>query len=386
MTKIKDLPNSILTNVVVKKRGRKSKKELEQNQIKQDNIIVSIEETKNNESNTSINESNTSINEILNLNSTEENSSFLLEDNLLVEETKTVAKKRGRKPKGGKIIQQIVPLVNNKETKPNVILHLKCFLKDLYNNALLNTNIESFNFASNKNNSPYEIINVNENNMNNTEDDTKYNKYYEDDIENDYDYEDSSNKNKENDIREIWRKLKVLEHNLHINNISDKKSACFWCTYDFDNPPIYIPKHYIKDTYHVYGCFCSPECSVAYLMEESIDSSSKFERYHLLNHIYSKIYDYKKNIKPAPNPYYMLEKYYGNLSIQEFRALLRNERLFLVVDKPLTRVLPELHEDNDDFIINNKIIPSNTYQIKKKLQKKQQSKNNILTEKFGLGQ
>jgi hypothetical protein len=121
-------------------------------------------------------------------------------------------------------------------------------------------------------------------------------------------------------------------------------------------------------------------------MEENIDSSSKFERYHLINHVYSKIYDYKKNIKPAPNPFYLLDKYYGNLTIQEYRSLLRNERLFLVVDKPLTRILPELHEDNDDFIINNKIIPANTLLIKNKLQKKQQNKNTILNEKFGLTQ
>jgi hypothetical protein len=119
-------------------------------------------------------------------------------------------------------------------------------------------------------------------------------------------------------------------------------------------------------------------------MEENIDSSTKFERYHLLNHIYSKIFDYKKNIKPSPNPYYMLDKYYGNLNIQEYRSLLRNERLFLVVDKPLTRILPELHEDNDDFIINNKIIPSNGLNNKKKLQKKNQIKNSILNENFGL--
>ena len=132
----------------------------------------------------------------------------------------------------------------------------------------------------------------------------------------------------------------------------------------------------------VYGCFCSPECAVAYLMNESIDSSTKFERYHLLNHIYTKIYDYKKNIKPSPNPHYMLEKYYGNLSIQEYRSLLRNERLFLIVDKPLTKVLPELHEDNDEFILNNKIIPSNSYQIKPRLLKKP-DKNSILNQKFG---
>jgi hypothetical protein len=188
--------------------------------------------------------------------------------------------------------------------------------------------------------------------------------------------------NKKNDLKDLWKKLKNLEYSLHLNNISDKKSACFWCTYEFDNPPIYIPKHFIKDSYHVYGCFCSPECATAYLMEENIDSSTKFERYHLLNHIYSKIYDYTKNIKPAPKPYYLLEKFYGNLNIQEYRSLLKNDRLFLVVDKPLTRILPELHEDNDDFIINNKIIPSNTYQVKKKLNK--QTKHTILNEKFGL--
>ena len=80
----------------------------------------------------------------------------------------------------------------------------------------------------------------------------------------------------------------------------------------------------------------------------------------------------------------MLDKFYGNLTIQEYRSLLKNDRLFLVVDKPLTRIMPELHEDNDDFIINNKIIPSNTYQIKRKVQQKQQTKSNILNEKFGL--
>jgi hypothetical protein len=300
-----------------------------------------------------------------------------LSQNQKCDEEKPVAKKRGRKPKGGKIIQQIVPINNNKEPKPNVILHLKCSLKDLQSNLIQGSEIQSFNFQP-TNQLTYDIINGDPNIFNKQEQP----KVIYDEI--DYD-EDDDRSIKENDTKEVWKKLKVLEHNLHINNISDKKSACFWCTYEFDNPPVYIPKHFIKDSYHVYGCFCSPECGTAYLMEENIDSSAKFERYHLINHIYSKIYDYKKNIKPAPNPYYMLEKYYGNLTIQEYRSLLRNERLFLVVDKPLTRILPELHEDNDDFIINNKIIPSNNYQFKKKLQKKQ-TKNNILSERFGLSQ
>ena len=100
---------------------------------------------------------------------------------------------------------------------------------------------------------------------------------------------------------------------------------------------------------------------------KKIDSSSKFERYSLLNNLYNKVFEYKKNIKPAPDPHYFLERFCGNLTIQEYRQLLKSDRLFLIVDKPLTRVLPELHEDNDEFIINNKIIPtSSNYNLKKK--------------------
>ena len=311
---------------------------------------------------------------------------------------KQPAKKRGRKPKGGKIIQQNLQSIIQKECKPNIILHLKCSLKDLtsdgdHNSNFTSANVDPYNFESN-NELNYDLISnsllsnslIDKDKFYNTNitpmfalNDLIQNKDHEE-----FEEQEEINNSSIIETREIWRKLKILEHNLHINNISDKKSACFWCSCDFDNPPIYIPKHFIKNSYNVYGCFCTPECAVAHLMEENIDSSAKFERYHLINHIYSKIYEYKKNIKPAPNPYYMLDKYYGNLTIQEYRSLLRSERLFLIVDKPLTRILPEFHEDNDEFIINNKIIPSNNYHVKKRLQKKMpQTKNTILNEKFG---
>jgi len=381
------------TTVVPKKRGRKSKKEIELAKEKSLNEQLMLSSTEQNNINVLIEDNHDELNNIDSLLSSDDltdsidneiitNTNFLLNDSSnIIDDSKPLPKKRGRKPKGGKIIQQIVPLNNNKETKPNVILHLKCSLKDLHMNKILyNSDIQSFDF-SNANHLTYDIIKSENTTFNKPEVLNIQNDKYSDD---ENDYEDNSTK--ENDIRDIWKKLKNLEHNLHINSICDKKSACFWCTCDFDNPPVYIPKHFIKESYHVYGCFCSPECATAHLMEENIDSSAKFERYHLINNIYAKIYDYKKNIKPAPNPYYMLDKYYGNLTIQEYRSLLKNERLFLVVDKPLTRILPELHQDNDDFIINNKIIPSNTFQMKKKLLQKKKTKNNILSEQFGLNQ
>jgi hypothetical protein len=342
------IENDPILKPPLKKRGRKPKnKSEEENNNKDDNETIYI--------------NNIDLKMVDNL---EEN------DNLNIQNEVHVAKKRGRKPKGGKIIQQVVENINSNDTQQNVILHLKCFLKDLVKqptNLMINEDIESFNFSNKQ-------LYSNEFNLDLNVSQQKYNESHE------YIEFDCEPNNKE-----VWKKIKLLEHKLHTNNISEKKSACFWCTYEFDNPPVYIPKYYLKDSYHVYGCFCSPECATAYLMEETIDSSSKFERYHLINTIYSKIFDYKKNIKPAPNPYYMLDKFYGNLSIQEYRSLLRNERLFLIVDKPLTRILPELHEDNDDFIINNTVIPSNTYQLKKKMQLKQ-PKTTILNENFGLAQ
>jgi len=200
-------------------------------------------------------------------------------------------------------------------------------------------------------------------------------------------------------MKDIHTKLKKLKISLFKNlAFMDKKSACFWCTYDFDNPECYIPRYEMDGAIHGYGSFCRPECAAAYLMKENLDDSTKFERYHLLNHIYSKIYDYKKNIKPAPNPYYMLDKFYGNLSIQEYRKLLKSDHLLLTIDKPLTRILPELHEDNEEFLTNIYGVQSNTnigngstitkhgnFKVRRQSDKPTgPTKSNIIKEHFGI--
>jgi hypothetical protein len=358
----------------------------------------------------------------------EEEDNEIIDDNVIVPEK--VHKKRGRKPKGGKII------VNNIQTEqvfipvPNVIMHLKCrvadliqpdFLSSITYNPSINT-VETFQFG---NEMGYDIIQPsslsssgandidNDNNNNNDSNILEYSEpssvdinhnnsiaYNANDIlsltssssiknnnNNNNDERNSThrnNNNNENEMKTISAKLKELTTNLHLNNISYKKSACFWCTHDFDNPPIFIPKHEINAVYHCYGCFCSPECATAFLFKEHIDTATRFERYHLINHIYCKIYGYTKNVKPAPDPFYLLNKYYGNLSIQEYRQLLKNERLLIIVDKPLSRTLPELHEDNDDFMFNGKTIPSaNKFNLKKK-KGKTNMKNDILNENFNM--
>jgi hypothetical protein len=346
-------------------------------------------------------------------------------------------KKRGRKPRGGKIIHENQIQSNNSPEVPNIILHLKCVLSDLKKsnesisnktemyaddkkNGILCYNDDDQNsvFYSHMSNiTKYESCDKNSSRVHSNEDKQKelesnlvmLNRKYDPSsfsLKNMYSNEtnelnmDSSsstastpftfsdkelNRNdceveyKSTTNKEIWKKISQLKMIFHRNDsLGVQRSACFWDTCEFDTPPIHIPMSSTKG----YGCFCHPECAVAFLMNENIDTSVKFERYYLLNSIYGPIYNYNKSIKPAPNPHYLLNKFYGDLTINEYRKLFQCEQLIYMVNKPLTNVLPELYEDNNDFFIGNKIIQNNTIEIKKKVVKN--PKSSIINEAFGI--
>ena len=309
-------------------------------------------------------------------------------------------KKRGRKPRGGKIVE-VLPN-NNQITiiKTNVILHLKCKLIDLDDtkfisnisydpdvNEIIPYNQEdpnSLNYNSNldlNQEAVYSQIQQNYHETNNCEtNNCEMNNYEMNNCEMNKCEMNKCEMNK-CEMNNINKKLNELTSKLHINNMYDKKSACFWCTHSFDNVPIYIPKHEINGVFSCYGCFCSPECAVAFLFEETLDTAARFERYSLLNRIYCKIYNYSKNIIPAPSPLYTLDKFFGTLTIQEYRKQLNSDRLLLIIDKPLTRILPEIFEDsNANMLFNNlshrKQTPMN-YRVK-------QTKRDIMTANFNL--
>lgn len=352
---------------------------------------------------------------------TEGDVSFSLSnDNLIASAstTTTDVKKRGRKPKGGKLILKNEQSTENISAIPNIILHLKCSLKDLdvYKNKhnkmvskSLNYNPEippdimTYNVSEQMSNGlPYSSVDLTSPNhtgntstrdaayldattvLNNNFVCTKCNSYSD---------QDADTNNDEVSIKNIMTKMKRLKVDLYKNSILDKKSACFWCTYEYDNQICFIPKYEMDGSICGYGSFCRPECAVAYLMKEPIDDSTKFERYHLLNQIYSKVNDFKTNVKPAPDPHYLLNKFYGNLTIQEYRKLLNTEHIMLVIDKPLTRILPELHEDTDDFIIGiyggtkgqGSTQAGGVYKVKRQSEKQVgPTKSSIMKGNFGL--
>ena len=296
-------------------------------------------------------------------------------------------KKRGRKPKGGKIIIQTIapmPPAPVNIVKSNVVLHLKCSLKDLHTfTAIVNPDIMEQFFPQRSSTTRLGIditaataaaaaaataeqtptlvsmaaeataISINDKileYMVPTMMDPMPPNWFVDDAA-----AAAAPTTTPINMSDINRKLKALETQLHHNNLS-KQSACFWCSCEFKTCPVYIPKYVLKNTYHVYGCFCSPECAAAHVMGDHLDTSTKFERYALLNHLYCRIFGYTKNITPAPNPHYLLEKYYGNLTIDEYRALFKSNKQIFVIDKPLTKIMPELHQDTADVLLSNKLL------------------------------
>jgi|AntAceMinimDraft_18_1070375.scaffolds.fasta_scaffold12444_3 hypothetical protein len=313
-------------------------------------------------------------------------------------------KKRGRKPKGGKIVKEINKITDTIDFQPNIILHLKCKANDDNNTSITNMDynpniehIDAFNEVNDdltQSATFYNIEitqeNIENNNENNKNSCNKYNN-----LNTDYNpniiYEgNNNNSNSKNSInnnnicnhndndeetittpphismKSIWIKLKELQRNLH-NNVVDTNSNCFWCTCKYDNPTVYIPKYIVNNKYEVYGCFCMPECAAGYLFSEHLDTSTKWERYALLNNMYKKIYNYEINIKPSPLPFYTLDKFLGNLTIEEYRKLSTKENVLLVVDKPLTRVLPELHDETNECpkIYYNENIKKKEYNLKR---------------------
>ena len=266
-----------------------------------------------------------------------------------------VPKKRGRKPKGGKIIVEDNKNKVVEEIKPNIILHLKCKLDDIKKNDSITPEYDPNNIEN--------IIHYNIQQQNKGMG-LQYDIIEQQDtfIESNIQQNNTTDEIITHNTKDVSSKLKQLSKMLH-NNISiNENSACFWCTCEFKNQPIFIPKYKKEEVYHSYGHFCSPACAAGYLFQENIDTSVKYERYQLLNFIYNKAYNFEKNIVPAPSPHYLLDKFCGNLSIDEYRNLMEQDKVIFVMDKPLSRNYPELFEENNEFQIHT----INTFSKKKR--------------------
>ena len=309
-----------------------------------------------------------------------------------------INKKRGRKPKAGFILNSNSGIYDTSEV-PNIILHLKCHISDLKtNDSMTNydytpsiSEVESYNLSTNilQSSDICQTYQPEDDETPILDDVNQCQHAHASHIHpSDPSPQSAALQTQvvppatvkpavtdsvihvlnERHQKEIMKKINRLKYSFHngetIQMKLNHKCACFWDTCEFDGPTYYLPIMIVNGVFHVSGCFCSPECALAALLKEQLDTSTKFERIHLLHLLYGS--SSNKGFKPAPNPNYLLDKYYGNLTIDEYRSLLKGPQMIHIVNKPLTHILPELYEDNNDFLVNSKVIPTNNLKLKKR--------------------
>ena len=148
--------------------------------------------------------------------------------------------------------------------------------------------------------------------------------------------------------------LKLFDTNL--NQLIPVKThiCCWWCTYNFDWLPTYLPEKYSDNKFYVSGCYCSFNCAGAYNL--NLSDGKIWERYSLLKLLYFminkdkiiSINDIDINIS---GPKELLEKYGGPMNIEEYR---KNSK---ILGREYHKLMPPFLPNNYGFeeITNSKI-------------------------------
>ena len=124
--------------------------------------------------------------------------------------------------------------------------------------------------------------------------------------------------------------------------------ACFWCAHPFTWQPSVIPEREEKGTYRVYGNFCSPNCCMAYLLTENLDTHVRWERIALLHRLYGNHYT-SGRIFPSPARE-CLSLFGGSVPIQQYRATIAAGKVRVDIQTPpMVSILGSIDTKPIDF-------------------------------------
>jgi len=128
----------------------------------------------------------------------------------------------------------------------------------------------------------------------------------------------------QDNILNVHKDIKKTLINLGLISINDNKLivantskyACWWCCYNFDTYPIFLPDKYVNKKYYVFGNFCSFGCVLAY--NDNLNDYRKNIREGLIKKMYKDIFNIDCEIKSA-GPKELLEKFGGPINIDNYR-------------------------------------------------------------------
>jgi len=135
--------------------------------------------------------------------------------------------------------------------------------------------------------------------------------------------------------------------------------ACWWCTYNFDTIPCFIPERYYDNKFYVFGCFCCFDCASAYNL--SLADYKVMDRHSLIKKLYRQIKGTNEEIPIAPAKE-VLAKFGGPLTIQEYRKTSRAiNKDFKLVLPPMVNLVACIEEKTKDKNIVKNSIPEIKY-------------------------
>jgi hypothetical protein len=108
---------------------------------------------------------------------------------------------------------------------------------------------------------------------------------------------------------------------------------CYWCSHTFENEPCFLPVKEESNYYYVYGNFCTPQCGLAYLLNEHLDSHVRWERMALLHRMYRPADSTGGRLYPAP-PRESLVEFGGVYTYEKYRELIQTGSLRVDIHKP----------------------------------------------------
>ncbi len=120
--------------------------------------------------------------------------------------------------------------------------------------------------------------------------------------------------------------------------------CCYWCAQGFQNMPCFLPVKEEGGVFFVYGNFCTPQCGLAYLLNEHLDSHVRWERMALLHRMYK-----SPRLYPAP-PRESLTVFGGTYSYEKYREVIAEGKTRVDVHlPPMVSILGTLDTKPIDF-------------------------------------
>lgn len=122
--------------------------------------------------------------------------------------------------------------------------------------------------------------------------------------------------------------------------------ACYWCTHQFETPPIGLPVKCFpaEDGFYVTGCFCSISCAAAFNLESRESNDTVCERYSMLCSLSQILYG-SDDVRAAPN-WKSLQRFGGHMTIEQFRGFPK-DRVLLCDVPPMRSQTVQLEEVNE---------------------------------------